>query len=154
MDVNTINPVLSSFVDILPQIGFQTVDRQSLQLIDPVLDNPGLIISISIVGPLRGTIMIGMDVESAKRFASKMMMGMEVKILDELSQSAISEMGNMVCATACINYEKAGIKGLDISPPTLLIGEGGQIKLSVPKAIVIKYLVDDITVSVYIGLIN
>ncbi|NPV91983.1 MAG: chemotaxis protein CheX [Firmicutes bacterium] len=152
MDVNSINPILSSFVSILPQIGFQTVEKREVKLIEPMLENIGLLINISMVGPLRGSIVIGMEVEAAKQFASKMMMGMPVLELDELAQSAISEMGNMVCATACTNYNLAGIDGLDISPPTLLIGEGGQVKLAVPKVILVRFEVDGIMVNVYIGL--
>lgn len=154
MDVNSINPILGAFADILPQIGFQTVTKKTVTLSEPALNNEGLLISISMVGPLKGAILIGIEIDSAKKFASKMMMGMDVPELNELAQSAISEMGNMVCATACTYYSQAGINGLEISPPVLLIGEGGQVKLSVPKVVVVKFAVDDIDVDVYIGLTN
>lgn len=75
-----------------------------------------------------------MSFEDAKRFASKMMMGMEVSELDSLAQSAISEMANMVCANACTQFSKADIGGLDISPPTLMMGTGGMATLPVPQA--------------------
>lgn len=152
MDVTVINPLLAAFVDILPQIGFQAVNKKALSLADKVVVNKGVMINIGVTGPLKGVIMIGMDLDSARRFASKMMMGMDVPELDPLAQSAISEMGNMVCANACSQFCTAGITGLDISPPTMLIGAGASVRLPVPQAIIIDFLVDDIEVGVYVGL--
>ena len=139
MDVKSINPILQAFTNILPQIGFAKVERKGIALEGAVLKNPGLLINIGVLGPLKGTILLGMDIEAAKQFASKMMMGMPVTELDMLAQSAISEMGNMVCANACTNFAQAGIEGLDISPPTLLIGHDGMVRLSVPKVIVVQF---------------
>lgn len=152
MDVTVINPLLDAFVNILPQIGFQSVAKKSVSLANTTVKNSGVMINIGVTGPLKGVVMIGMDVESAKRFASKMMMGMEVPELDALAQSAICEMGNMVCANACSHFSTAGINGLDISPPTMMIGAGGSVRLPVPQTIVIGFTVDDIDVNIYVGL--
>lgn len=152
MDVNLINPVLGSFADILPQIGFQKVEKTGVSLAESTLSNPGLLINISMIGSLSGTILIGMKIESAKLFASKMMMGMEVPEFDSLAQSAISEMGNMVCANACTRFAQAGVDGLDISPPTLLIGQGGQVMLISPQVIEVQFLADEVPVTIYISL--
>lgn len=152
MDVNVINSVLGAFTEVLPQLGFQSVDKQGLELCDCNVKNDGVIINISVTGPLKGCILIGMKEEAAKQFASKMMMGMPVTELDTLAQSAISEMGNMVCARSCINLSQAGVEGLDISPPLLLLGAGGMVKLAIAKIIMVKLMVDGIAVNVYIGL--
>jgi len=152
MDVNVINPILEAFATILPQIGFQKVEKKSVSLMGSMLVNTGLMINIGVMGPLKGAIVIGMDIDSAKMFASKMMMGMAVTELDSLAQSAIAEMGNMVCANACMAYSQSGINGLDISPPTLVLGKDGQVRLSVPKIIAVSFSVDNIGVDVYVGL--
>jgi chemotaxis protein CheX len=154
MDVNIINPILEAFTNILPQIGFQTVEKKGVSLAASPLQYQGILINIGVLGPLQGAILIGMDTASAKQFASKMMMGMEVTQLDSLAQSAISEMGNMVCANACTQFTKVGIEGLDISPPTLLIGNDGQVRLAVPNVIVVEFAVDNIKVMVYVGVYN
>jgi chemotaxis protein CheX len=147
-----INPILEAFAGIVPQIGFQTVEKKGISLEGASLNYQGVLINIGVVGPLKGAILIGMDIESAKKFASKMMMGMEVSEFDSLAQSAISEMGNMVCANACTHFAKVGITGLDISPPTLLIGNDGQVRMAVPNVVVVKFAVDGIDVKIYIGL--
>ena len=153
MDVNFINPILAAFTEILPQIGFQKVEKKNISLVGSTFDYDGVIINLAVVGPVKGVILIGMDIDSAKRFASAMMMGMEVTEFDSLAQSAVSEMGNMVCANACTQFSKVGIEGLDISPPTLMISQGGQATLPVPQTIVIHFLVDNIEIKVYVGLI-
>ncbi|SPF49630.1 putative inhibitor of MCP methylation, CheC [Candidatus Desulfosporosinus infrequens] len=154
MDINIINPLIVSFTEILPQIGFQSVERRSLSLIGSTLDYDGVLVHISLVGTLRGAILIGMSLESAKQFASKMMMGMPVMEFDSIAQSAISEMGNMVCANSCTQFSLAGISGLDISPPILLIGCNGQATLPVPQTIAIHFSVDGIDINVYVGLVQ
>ena len=152
MDVNLINPILVAFADILPQIGFQKVEKKSISLVGSTFTYDGVLINLAVVGSIKGVIMIGMDLDSAKRFASAMMMGMEVTDFDSLAQSAVSEMGNMVCANACTQFSKVGIDGMDISPPTLMISQGGQATLPVPQTIVIHFLVDSIHIKVYVGL--
>ena len=154
MDVNSINPILLAFAEILPQIGFQEITKKGIALEGATLENPGILINIGVMGPLKGAILIGMSIDDAQLFASKMMMGMPVSELDELPQSALAEMANMVCANACSLFSLAGVAGLDISPPTLLVGVGGQVRLSVPKMLVVKFAADGIAVDVYVGLFS
>lgn len=152
MDVNIINPFVESLIETLPQIGFQAVKRTNLSIASNIVTNTGVLVNIALVGQYKGAILIGMDITSAKKFASKMMMGMEVLEFDDLAQSAISEMGNMTCAGACTRYSGLGIKGLDISPPTLLMGTGSTAKLAVPKAIAIKFDADNIPIDMFVGI--
>jgi len=154
MDVNMINPILIAFADILPQIGFQKIEKKNISLLGSTFNYDGVLINLAVVGAIKGVILIGMDIDSAKRFASTMMMGMEVTDFDSLAQSAVSEMGNMVCANACTQFSKVGINGLDISPPTIMFGQKGQATLSAPQTIVIHFLVDNIDVRVYVGLVS
>ncbi len=154
MDVNSINPILKAFAEILPQIGFQDIAKKGISLEGSTLENPGILINIGVMGPLKGAILIGMSIDNAHQFASKMMMGMPVSELDELAQSALAEMGNMVCANACSLFSQTGVVGLDISPPSLLVGIGGQVRLSVPKMIVVNFSADGIAVDVFVGLFS
>jgi len=152
MDVNNINPVITAFTSILPQIGFQTVERIGLSAAAATLQNKGVIINIGVVGTLKGTIVIDMDIENAKKFASKMMMGMPVPVFDNLPQSALCEMSNMVCANACTNFAQIGIKGLNISPPSMIVGKDSFLKFSAPAIVIINFLADGIAVNLCLGL--
>ncbi|MEN6565066.1 MAG: chemotaxis protein CheX [Veillonellales bacterium] len=154
MDVKMINPILDAFANIIPQLGFAKIERKGLSLSGNTLLNKGVLINISVVGPLKGSILIGMSLDGAKKVAGKMMGGMEITEFNSLAQSAISELGNMVCANACTFFSQAEISGLDISPPTILIGKAGQVLLAVAKVVVVTFAVDDIDMDVYIGLMQ
>jgi len=152
MDVNNINPVLNAFTEVISQLGFEKIERNDLTVTGPVLKNKGLIVNIDVLDQIKGTIIINMDMESAMQLASKMMMGKVVTALNELEQSAIAEMGNMVSAHACTNFARVGRRGLNISPPSVIIGQNGHVKIQSPAAIVVKYLVDEIPIDVCVGL--
>jgi len=154
MDINLINPLIVSFIEIIPQLGFQSVERRGISLIGSTLDYDGVLVHVSLVGVLKGTILIGMSLDSAKHIASKMMMGMTVAEFDSMAQSALSEMGNMICAHACTLLSKVGITGLDISPPLLLMGRDGQATLPVPQTIAVHFSVDNIEVNLYVALLR
>ncbi|MHB8125418.1 MAG: chemotaxis protein CheX [Desulfitobacteriaceae bacterium] len=152
MDVKLINPILTAFSEILPQIGFSSVEKRGISLTGSTININGVLVNIGFTGVIKGVILIGMDIDSAMQFASKMMMGMELVSFDVLAQSAISEMGNMICANSCTQFSKIGITGLDISPPTLVICSSGVSILPVPKAITVHFSVDDIDINMYVGL--
>jgi len=70
---------------------------------------------------LKGSIVLGLTGEAAKGIVSGMMGGAEVKEIDAMGQSALSEFMNMLCGTT---VSKIGSEELiDISPPTLISGE-------------------------------
>ena len=56
MDVNSINPILQAFAEILPQIGFQEITKKGIALEGATLQNPGILINIGVMGPLTGVI--------------------------------------------------------------------------------------------------
>ncbi|NLJ72171.1 MAG: chemotaxis protein CheX [Syntrophomonadaceae bacterium] len=153
MDVKLINPFLQAFAEILPQIGFNTVEKAGLSLINDTLEYNGVLINISFVGPLKGVILTTMPINNAKQFATKMTMGMEFAEFDAMAQSAVSEMTNMVCANACTQFSQIGMEGLDISPPTVLVSEKGIASLPVPQTIAVNLKADEIKFNVYIAIV-
>jgi len=64
------------------------------------------------------------------------MMGQTCTEFDNLAQSGIAELGNVISGRASINLSNAGIQ-TNISPPTMLIGKGLQIStLDFPRIVV------------------
>lgn len=51
-----------------------------------------------------------------------MMMGLPVEELNEMAQSALSELSNMLTANASINFSNIGVN-VNISTPTLMYGQ-------------------------------
>jgi chemotaxis protein CheX len=81
-----------------------------------------VIIIIGLVGKIKGQVSFEMPLDTAKNIASIMMGGMLVEELDDISKSAISEMGNMIMGNACSLFASNGII-IDITPPALITGE-------------------------------
>ena len=145
MDVKYINPFIDSFYNILPQIGFSNVTREEV-----TVKNLGILINLGIVGDIKGNIVYNIQGENGKKIASKMMMGLPVEELNEMAQSALSELSNMLTANASINFSNIGVN-VNISTPTLMYGQDIKIKLNTDKILNIKIVADDIPIDVNVA---
>lgn len=150
MDVRYINPFIDSFIDIMPQLGVGNIKKGKLSVKNKSIDSIGVLILIGIVGDLKGNIIYGVTMESAKNIASKMMMGMPVEELNEMAQSAISEMTNMVTARACTLFSEEGVN-IEISTPTLMYGKFKATAGS-DKILCVELFVDDLPVEINISI--
>lgn len=126
MRVEFINPFIKATTEVLRQIAnieFQT-GKPYIKASPYMAKN--LIIVVGITGEIRGQAVISMDEKLAMQIASAMMMGMPVNELDELSKSALSELGNMIMGNSATLLFNSGIN-IDITPPTLMMGENLSI---------------------------
>lgn len=121
VDVNTINPFLSSAVSVIqmtsqitPAIGKPTIQETAFT-------EDSVLIMLGITGQLEGQVIFEIKEESAKLLASKMMMGYEVTQLDDMSMSAISELGNMIMGNSATVFSTQGTL-IDITPPAVARG--------------------------------
>lgn len=150
MDVKHINPVIESVANIMPQFGFAEVSKKGISLKDKNIKSPGVVIIIGLIGDIKGNIIYGLSIDNAKKVASQMMMGMPVDELNEMAQSAISELVNMLTANVATNYSRDNIS-VDISTPTLIQGDF-TANASTDKVICIEMDVDGISLQVNISL--
>jgi chemotaxis protein CheX len=151
MDVNVINSFVEAMATVMPQLGFQKVEKAGLELRDNLITNSGVMAQVGIMGQVKGNIIYNIESDTAKKIASTMMMGMPVAEFDEMAQSAISELANMLCANASIKLSGLGLS-TDISPPTLLFGREVSLKVSVNKVVVVKMLIDDLPINIDIAI--
>ncbi|CBZ03592.1 chemotaxis protein CheX [Clostridium botulinum H04402 065] len=119
-------------------------------LIKNNVESLGILINLGIVGDIRGNIVYNIQGENGKKIASKMMMGLPVEELNEMAQSALSELSNMLTANASINFSNIGVN-VNISTPTLMYGQDIKIKLNTDKILNIKIVADDIPIDVNIA---
>lgn len=93
-----------------------------------------LVIMIGVTGEMKGQVMLSFEDSVACDIAGKMMM-MPVEQLDDVSTSAICELGNMIMGNASTVFSVEGI-GIDITPPTICKGnvlfKGVAANLSIP----------------------
>ena len=153
MDVKYINPFLDAFLSVMPQLGFSEVKKQSLELKEKNIKSSGVMVILGIVGDVKGNVVYSLDVDSAKKIASVMMMGFPVNDFDDMAQSAVSELTNMLTATASMNFANIGTS-INISTPTLMFGEDFEMKMNIDKIISVSLTVNNIPIEVNIGLEN
>lgn len=150
MDVNLINPFVNSFLNVMPQLGFKEVKKQGVSVKGKSIKSLGVMLILGIVGDIKGNIIYSLDVESAKQIASVMMMGFPVAELDDMAQSALSELSNMLTANASTNFSENGTN-INISTPTLMHGNDFEAKLNTDKALCISILVDNIPIEINVA---
>ena len=151
MDAALATPFIKAFFDLLPQLGFQQVKRGNLRVSEKMAVSLDVIAVVGLSQQLRGNVAYAMSQETAKKFASVMMMGMPVEQLDEMSQSAISEASNMITANAAMTLESQGIS-VNISPPTLVIGQGVKVRISQVQSLIVEIVTEAGVLDVILGL--
>jgi Predicted inhibitor of MCP methylation, homolog of CheC len=143
MNIEYINPFIEASQTVLKQVVNVDARLGKVFLKNSPYQGESILIIVGITGKIRGQAIFTMSKGVAFRIASAMMMGMPVDELNEISKSALSELTNMILGnTATLLYNK-GI-GIEITPPSLLLGENLQISQSKMKTICIPlYLSDD-----------
>ena len=147
MDVNNINPFLKACMNVLPQVGFKNIEKKNISIAKKV-NAKGVAISVGIVGDLKGTVVYNFTEEAAKKTA-----GMEVTEFDEMAQSAISELTNMLTANAAIEFSQTG-KDVNISTPTLITGKDLAININSKTILAIELDADGLEIVINIGIEN
>jgi chemotaxis protein CheX len=75
---------------------------------------------LGLIGNLTGEVVLNITHPTALQIVSKMVM-MPVETIDELGQSAISELGNMIAGNAATVFANSNIL-IDITPPSYCLG--------------------------------
>lgn len=120
MNAEHINPFLIAATKILKDMCFIDAKIGKPYLKDTAFTDDTLVIMIGVTGEMRGQVMIAFENRVACDIASKMCM-MPITQMDELSSSAICELGNMIMGNTATVFSTKGI-GIDITPPTMMKG--------------------------------
>lgn len=121
LNVKHINPFLIAAAKVLNDMCRVEVKVGKPFLRDMSFTEDSLVIIIGVTGEFRGQVMLAFSNEVAREVAGLMMMMPPVAELDELAQSAICELGNMIMGNTATLFSSQGI-GIDITPPTLCSG--------------------------------
>jgi len=142
MNIEYINPFIEASQTVLKQVANVDARLGKVFLKSSPYMGESILIIVGITGKIRGQAIFTMTKSVAFKIASAMMFGMPVEELNEISKSALSELTNMILGnTATILYNK-GI-GIEITPPSLLLGENLQITPSKMKTICIPLYLND-----------
>lgn len=151
MRAEYINPLIVSLVNICRDMTGTEIQKANPHIRSNPLSINEVAIMIGITGDLKGQLMLSFKEETAKRIVSKMMMGTPVLELDELSKSAISELGNMIAGNYATGLSGYGLQ-VDITTPTVIKGNNIEISLFNKKQLSIPFISDigEITVDISI----
>lgn len=120
LNVEHINPFLIAATKILKDMCMVDAKIGKPYIKDTDFKEDTVVILIGVTGEMRGQVMLAFSHNIACDIASKMTF-MSITQLDELSKSALSELGNMILGNAATIFSTKGI-GMDITPPTLCMG--------------------------------
>lgn len=104
----------------------------SLVKMPAALDHVSVILSFT--GDLTGQFVMGFSSEMALNMARTMIGNAEYERFDELCQSAIGELGNMICGMTSAELTTMGYT-CDIAPPVVLVNEHASMSFGVPTLI-------------------
>lgn len=120
MSADFINPFLVAATKVLKDMCMIDANVGKPYVKTTEFNNDSLIIIIGVTGEMRGQVMIAFENHIACDIVSKMIM-MPVTQLDELANSAICELGNMILGNTATVFSTKGIE-IDITPPTIAQG--------------------------------
>ena len=134
MNVEYINPFIEASQTVLMQIGGIEAKLGKVYIKSSPYTSDNVLVIVGLTGKMRGQTIFSMSKDAAMSIASTMMGGYPVTELDEITKSAISELTNMILGnTATILYNR-GV-GIEITPPSLLLGTNMQISSSKMKTV-------------------
>lgn len=125
MKVDFVNPFLVAGMRVL-QDEFQIeVEMGKPDLVTTTATLHPVNVVIHVHGSIQGMAIYAMDLPTAKRLI-RQMTGQPVSIFDELGNSALRELANIITGLASVGLEQAGYPS-QISVPAIILGTGVQI---------------------------
>jgi len=142
MNVEYINPFIEASQAVLKQIAGIDAKLGKVYLKNSPYKSDSVVIIVGLTGNMRGQAIFSLSKSVAMSIASSMMGGMPVTELDEISRSAVSELANMILGNAATILFNRGVS-IEITPPSLLMGDNMQVSSDKLKIICIPLLFDD-----------
>lgn len=150
MDARIVNPFIAALSNILPQLGFKNVVRGKVLMKNQFIDCLGVAVNVGLTNQVSGNVVFNMTENSAKGLSSVIMMGTPVSQLDDIAQSAICEMVNMVTSNAANALSQEGVV-IKCEPPRLSQSTA-KYKVCNNNFIGIEMAVDELPFEIVIGM--
>jgi chemotaxis protein CheX len=125
MNVKFLNPFIEATYEVVQaETGLQ-ITRGELSLEKSAYYTDEVTVIISLVGRVEGNVFYSLAQKTAIAMASRML-GETLAEFNNLAQSGIAELGNVITGRASVKLAEAGYDST-ISPPALLLGKGAMI---------------------------
>jgi chemotaxis protein CheX len=135
MKVEYINPFVEASQSVFKMLCGIEVTLGRIYLRSSSFSVNQTVVMIGLIGKVTGQVYFELSIDTTKRIASAMMGGIPIVELDEISKSAISEMVNMIMGNTSMIFASENIN-IDITPPSLLMGEKIEILNKVSTVVI------------------
>jgi chemotaxis protein CheX len=125
MRVQVVNRYVQAALDVISKETQLPVQRGGLLLEGNPYSTEDVTAVIGISGQLSGSIYLSMAESVALKLISAIL-GQDTSELDDLGQSGIAEMANVIAGTAGIQLADENIETI-INPPLVLVGRGARL---------------------------
>lgn len=126
MKAEVINPFLESARHVIEQVMQVSPSTGDLGIKEIGHIENHIWIQIGMTGQMNGDIIFGIQEQVALQMVSVMMGGFVITEMDEMGQSAISELGNMISGNASTILSNQGVD-VDITPPKVMKSDSSSI---------------------------
>lgn len=150
MKAEFVNPFVSAAFQVLQSETGAEVTKGTVTLQDSPLVSDEVTVLIGVVGRAQGLVLYGMSERTAKGIVSAMT-GEKVAVFDQMAESAVAELGNVVTGLASGELERVGYP-CKIAPPSVVIGKGTSISTLAIKRLVVPLSTTAGSIQVHIAL--
>jgi chemotaxis protein CheX len=120
-----VNPFVESAYKFLQSEINMEVTRGQLRLESSKATSGEINVALGVAGEAEGTVLYSMSERTAKAIAADLL-GEAVPVFNELAESSIAEMGNIITGQAAAGLEEHGYV-CKLTPPTIITGKGVMI---------------------------
>lgn len=135
MKAEFVNPFVTAAFQVFQTETRCEVQKGTVSLEDSPLVSDEVTVLIGVVGRAQGLVLYGMSEKTAKAVVSAMT-GDTVPVFDNMAESAVAELGNVITGLASGELERAGYP-CKIAPPSVVVGKGTSISTLSIKRLVI-----------------
>lgn len=150
MNVKFLNPFLEAAYMVLETEVNVKAERGDLVLERSACTAQDITVLISMIGEVKGIVLYSMSEATAVAIVSQIM-GQPFDEFDELAQSGIGELGNVITGQAGQRMAAAGFE-VKISPPTMISGKGTLISTLDFERLVVPLQTDLGTIQIHLAL--
>jgi chemotaxis protein CheX len=125
MRTEFINPFLQAATEVLEAELGSAPRRGNIGLEKSVYTSNDITAAVGVTGEVEGVVLYVMTEATGRGMVSKMM-EQDFPEFDDLAQSGIAEIGNVITGRAAVLLAEAGFTS-DLTPPMLLLGRGTVI---------------------------
>jgi len=150
MRVQLVNCYVAAAADVLSKETGNAVTRGTLALQATPYTSEDVTAMVGVSGDLGGSFYLSMSEQTAVALVS-LMLGQDEAEFDELAQSGIAELANVIAGTAGVSLYDQSIS-TSISPPLLLVGAGAKLSSVEIQRLVVPLATSCGTVHVHVAL--